>query len=328
MNLSIIQNYILGLSFLLSNPVLATNDKPFNFQTSFLLWEECDLCGCATSGGGMGFSSLQNNNFIGIRYIHQDFKSRDGIFNNSPIINENFATTQLWAKKNITEKWSLSAVVPYSNLKRTHTQRPSERVSGLGDITLITWYHFSFFKKTEENEAVFATKTPSNHQLQVGIGVKLPTGEFRQELTNGINPGFQVGTGSTDIVLSSIYNYTKEKWGFSSNLSYFVKTENSDNYRFGNQVSLSSRAFLPFGNETLAYFPFLGITADHYNEVEEFGEKINGTDGHLINFMLGTEIAYKGFMLGGNFSVPIQQNLVSGDVTAKNRLEVYINFLF
>jgi hypothetical protein len=40
---------------------------------------DCDACGCSASGGSMGFSSMLNSNFIGIRYFNQSYSSRDGI---------------------------------------------------------------------------------------------------------------------------------------------------------------------------------------------------------------------------------------------------------
>lgn len=333
MNLSTTQNYILRPSFFLCLSIGILVLLPIiSYSSSFYYEEEdeedCDICGCATSGGGIGFSSLQTKDFFGVRYAFQEFRSRDGIFNNSPIIREQFNTYQLWGKKQLWKNIELSVLVPFQDLNRMHTQRPDESVSGLGDINLIGWYSFNFYKKQSEDEPIFASKELSSHQLKLGLGVKLPTGKFRQEIDNGINPGFQVGSGSTDLIVSSLYAYTKERWGFSSNLSYFIKTENSDRFRFGNQLSLSSRFFLPIGNEKLAYFPFLGLTADHYNTVEEFGEKIKGTDGHLISMLLGTEISYKGYMLGANLSIPTQQNLVSGDVRAKTRFEIYVNFSF
>ncbi|WKX75296.1 hypothetical protein [Zobellia laminariae] len=44
----------------------------------------CDTCGCGSSGGSMGYGTGLNNNFIGLRYIGQEYRSRDGIFADSP----------------------------------------------------------------------------------------------------------------------------------------------------------------------------------------------------------------------------------------------------
>ena len=256
------------------------------------IFDDCDLCGCATSAGGMGFSSLNNVDFIGVRYIYQRFESKEGIFNNSPTIDEDFHTLQIWGKKQITERFSISTIIPYLDLNRSYQSGNKQGVNGLGDITVLGWYQFKFLKKLGEDEKPYATRLPSNHKLQVGAGVKLPTGEFREALTGGVNPGFQVGTGSLDFLLTSFYSYTRERWGISTNLTYFYKTENQDNYRFGNQLSLSSRVFTLFQTPKSVIMPFAGVTADHFNEIEEFGEKINDTDGYLINGIIGSEVSF------------------------------------
>ena len=68
----------------------------FTFQRLAMMENfDCDACGCSASGGSMGFSSMLNNNFIGVRYFKQSYTSRDGIFANSPWIDENFITARL-----------------------------------------------------------------------------------------------------------------------------------------------------------------------------------------------------------------------------------------
>jgi hypothetical protein len=51
-------------------------------------------------------------NFVGLRYFHQSYSSRDGIFANSPWVAENFNTVQLWSKIPVTEKIQLAVLIP------------------------------------------------------------------------------------------------------------------------------------------------------------------------------------------------------------------------
>lgn len=326
------KNYILGIEFLVLMLVFPSigfsKTTNTNWETCMEIFDDCDLCGCATSSGGMGFVSLNNVDFVGLRYIYQSFESKEGIFNNSPTIDEDFNTFQVWGKKQVSKKISVSAIIPYLDLSRSYQDSRQEGVNGLGDISIIGWYQFNFLKKLKDDDKPYASRETSNHKLQVGSGVKLPTGEFRQALTTGVNPGFQVGTGSLDFILSSFYAYTRERWGVSTNLSYFYKTENEENYRFGNQVSLSSRVFSLFETKKTVIMPFVGVTVDHFNEIEEFGEKIANTDGYLMNGMVGTEVSFSNFLIGTNFSLPIAQDLVGGDVVTQNRFSVYLNYKF
>ncbi|MET3031265.1 transporter, partial [Flavobacterium johnsoniae] len=100
---------------------------------------DCDACGCSASGGSMGFSSMLNNNFVGLRYFKQSYTSRDGIFANSPWIDENFNTIQAWARIPITEKIQISALVPYHFHERELTAG-TQSIEGLGDITIMGLY--------------------------------------------------------------------------------------------------------------------------------------------------------------------------------------------
>jgi hypothetical protein len=46
--------------------------------TSAAMDFDCDACACSARGS-MGFSSMLNSNFVGIRYFNQSYSSRDGI---------------------------------------------------------------------------------------------------------------------------------------------------------------------------------------------------------------------------------------------------------
>ncbi|NJX16714.1 hypothetical protein [Tamlana crocina] len=133
---------------------------------------ECDLCGCSTSSGSFGFGSLKNSNFVGLRYIYQNFKSKDGIFNNSPSSEESFNTYQLWARVPVAKNFYLSSIVPYQDLHRKFEDR-TEHINGLGDMNVVGWYQITFYKKQKKDEVVFSTeRKPSGHRLQIGVGAK------------------------------------------------------------------------------------------------------------------------------------------------------------
>jgi len=45
--------------------------KLSSFEKFSFLDDDCDACGCSASGGSMGFASMLNPNFIGLRYFNQ-----------------------------------------------------------------------------------------------------------------------------------------------------------------------------------------------------------------------------------------------------------------
>ncbi|WP_299101433.1 hypothetical protein [uncultured Winogradskyella sp.] len=288
----------------------------------------CDLCGCSTSSGSFGYGTLSNTNFVGLRYIYQNFESKAGIFSNSPISKETFNTVQLWAQVPINDSFYVTANVPYQDLTRKF-EGERENLNGLGDISAIGWYKIMFYKKkiTDSTAIDYSlTKEPSGHSIQFGIGVKLPTGTFEERLADNVNPGFQVGTGSVDGVFSVGYNYGSDRIGVNTLFSYYLKGENKNNYQFGNQFSYSTNVYTVFSGEKMNVMPFLGLSGDVYNSIKQYDETLQDTDGSILNASLGSELAIDKFIFGANYSLPVSQSLFGDNVKSKQRFSVYVNF--
>ncbi|WP_167341893.1 hypothetical protein [Nonlabens sp. SY33080] len=287
----------------------------------------CDLCSCTTSSGSSGFGTLQNLNFVGIRFIYQNFESKDGIFNNSPSSEEQFYTYQAWANIPISKKIALNAVIPYQDLSRKRVNG-NENINGVGDITIIGWYKHVLYKRPEGYNVVFENKDPSGHQFQYGLGIKLPTGKFEEQLVDRVNPGFQVGTGSTDFLISVMHNYSAKKWGIKTQGTYYLKSENKNEYRFGNQLSASSNVFYNIAFAKASLNPYLGISTDLYGSIRQFDEEIKDTNGYVFNATLGAEFNFDRFNLGASYTLPVAQELFAGNVESQQRVSIYLNVLW
>ncbi|WP_421150152.1 hypothetical protein [Seonamhaeicola sp. NFXS20] len=287
----------------------------------------CDLCSCSTSSGSMGFGTLNNSNFIGFRYIYQTFESQNGVFQNSPKSKEIFNTYQLWAQIPVKNNFYLSVNLPYQDLNRTLNQT-TENINGIGDANIIAWYKLPLLKKKESGETVDynTTDQTTGHSLLFGLGVKLPTGKFEELLADNINPGFQVGTGSFDGIISTGYSYSGKKIGVNTLLSYYLKGENKNEYKFGDQISFSANVYTVVNAKKVNFMPFVGVSGDTYNKITQYGETLNDTNGNIINTSLGAEVNIKTFVFGVNFTKPIHQDLFGGNVKSKNRLTLYLNY--
>lgn len=289
----------------------------------------CDLCSCTTGGGNSAFGDLSMSNFIGFRYVHQSYESLDGIFSNSPKIKEDFDTYQIWGKIPLNKSFYLSAVVPYQDFKREfELDNSTERISGLGDVNIMGWYKLQLYKKhSEEAHNLGKAKVASNHSLSFGVGLKLPTGEFEEELNeNSLNPGFQVGTGSLDVFTSVMHGYRNNNFGIVSTLSYYAKTENKNQYQYGNQVSYASNVFYDIDVKTANIKPFLSVSGDVYDGIKQYGEEIPDTDGSAFYGSMGSEFAKDKMLLGLKYTMPIRQNLLNGSVTSNNQFSIYLNY--
>jgi hypothetical protein len=277
----------------------------------------CDACGCSASGGSMGFSSMLNSNFVGIRYFYQSYSSQDGIFANSPWVDEHFNTLQIWSKIPVTEQLQLSLLVPYQFHNRERTTG-NESIKGLGDITLMGLY--TIYKTHKDSTLLI-------HKLQLGGGVKMPTGKFNETNNAGnINQSFQVGTGSWDFLLATEYILKKGKLGLHTMANYTVKTENKKQYQFGNQFNYGSTLFYLFDTSAVQFVPQLGIAGEVYATNKQYGLNLPNTAGDVLFSKLGLELGKDNFSLGINAMLPINQHLANSKMEANYRWSINLNY--
>ncbi|WP_143744274.1 transporter [Polaribacter tangerinus] len=286
----------------------------------------CDICGSSANGASFGIGTISSASFIGVRYMYQSYTSKDGIFVNSPSTKEHFSAYQLWGKIPVNSSIYISAVMPYQDLERRFSNK-TEAVSGFGDAIIMGWYQLKLFKQSSENNTnLIPVKETSNHSLEFGFGVKLPTGKFEQVLANRVNPGFQVGTGSLDVVLALSHGFNKNNFGLSTSLTYYLKGENKNEYRFGNQFSYRTNLFYTIAKDNFSFLPFIGFSGDVYNPISQYKETIKNTSGDVFNGILGAETIFNKAIVGVNYTLPIHHNLFNGNVTPNSSLSVYLNF--
>lgn len=290
----------------------------FTFQRLAMMEDfDCDACGCSASGGSMGFGSMLNNNFVGLRYMKQSYTSRDGIFANSPWIDENFNTIQAWARVPVTDKIQISALVPYHFNERQLTAG-TENIEGLGDITVMALY------------TVFETKKDSTfftHKINLGGGVKLPTGKFTEANNLGsVNQSFQLGTGSWDFPIVSEYVIKHKNLGLNTTLNYIFKTENSKNYQYGDQFNYAGTFFYLFDLKSVQIVPQAGLAGEVYQTNQQHGLDLPNTAGDILFSKFGIEAGKDKFSVGINAMLPINQNLSSGNMEANYRWSINLNY--
>lgn len=320
---------ILGFSQALANDKFPSVDPdPItclgHFHVLDNVYDFCDTCGCGSSGGSMGYGTGLNNNFIGVRYIGQQYRSRDGIFNDSPWIDENFNTMQLWGNFPVLKRTVVNVIVPYQFHSRKFSDNTTQHINGLGDVSVLAMYNV--LKVRPDSIVAIAPE----HYVQVGGGVKIPTGTFDKANNAGsVNPSFQLGNGSWDYVLAANYGFNYRNWGVSTLLNYTIKTENPKEYQFGNQFNYALNAFKTYYvDNNFSLTPILGVAGEIYETNKEYGAAVANTKGDIFLGKVSLEAAYSRYALGVVSMLPISQNLNNDKVELKNRLSIYLNVNF
>jgi hypothetical protein len=309
---------VVFLAQMVSAHTVKDSISSFTFQRMALMDDfDCDACGCSASGGSLGFSSMLNTNFVGLRYFHQSYSSRDGIFANSPWVAENFNTVQLWSKIPVTEKIQLAVLIPY-HFHNRELKVGLDEIQGVGDASIIATY--SIYKTLKDS-------TTFTHNIQVGAGVKLPTGKFEEANNAGtVNQSFQLGTGSWDYLFVSEYVIKKKNIGLNSMINYTYKTENQKQYQFGNQLNYGSTLFYVVDANTIQLVPQIGIAGEVYASNKQYGQLIQNTAGDVLFSKFGLEAGRNKLSVGVSAMLPINQNLASGNIEAKYRWTFNFNY--
>ena len=273
----------------------------------------CDACGCGAGNGSSGFESLLNPQFIGIKYFAQHYKAKENLFTNELTQDQYFNTIQIWGKIPITEKLSIYGSLPFQ-FHEKKTLQGDIRINGIGDASLMGIYQILNSKNTF-------------HQLNGGFGVKIPIGKFDEKGISGVNPSFQLGTGSWDYQLAINYKFQKNLFALLINTDYTIKTENKKHYQFGNQWNYALTGFQRiWRNENSIISGKLGLQGEVYDWNKQFGEVMPRTAGSALNGKIGFEASYKKWSIGSEVMLPAYTKLASGDIEAKSRFGLFVNF--
>lgn len=306
--------FLVQISFAKEKDSLAIK-SPFSNLKLVPLEDLCDACGCAASGGSMGFASMLDQNFVGIRYFNQKYKSRNGLYTNSPWYEEQYNTTQVWGRIPVYKNIQITAFLPYHSHNRS-TEKGNQEISGIGDITLLAFYQI--LKKDS---------TEVKNMVQIGLGVKIPSGKFDGTNNSGVvNQSYQLGTGSWDYPLAAEHILKYKNFGLNNSVNYILKTANETDYQYGNQFNYGSILFYLIEKNKYSFVPQIGIAGEIYEENTHHKQSLKNTKGDILFGRFGIEIGRNKFSFGANIMIPINQNLASGNLEAVHRWSVNLNY--
>jgi len=282
----------------------------------------CEICGCGVGNFYMGLLPNFKTRFVGVRYsflnYHTALAKDPGQYSN-----DYYKTTELWSGWNIGNRWQVLAFVPYRSNKKV-SDDGTKTMNGLGDISLLANYKLLHTRKMK------ASNKTVEQQLWVGAGIKMATGAYHVDLAdpdaNIGDANSQAGTGSTDVLLNTIYQLTVQKIGFNTSVNYKLNTANTDHYRFGNRLTINSLAFYRIRFAGIAVSPNAGVLYENSAGNYYQNEKVDQTGGYLLNASLGAEINFNKITMGVNTQLPISQNFAEGQTVSKSRGVLHISF--
>lgn len=212
--------------------------------------------------------------------------------------------------------------LPY-NFNHQVSDEGTTNLNGIGDIALLLNYKLlDINSSSTQNKNIL-------QQLWIGGGFKLPTGKFE------IEPGdpdiasmanTQRGSGSTDIMLNTMYNLQVAKWGLTTNAGYKVNNSNKDDYKFGDKFSASSFIYYATPISNIVISPNIGLLFEHTGSSKLGNDKIDLTGGSLLQTAAGVEVNFGKVAAGFNTQLPISQTFAEGQTKSKVKGMVHISF--
>lgn len=289
---------------------------------SSLSTSACDLCGCANGSSFVGLLPGSGSQFVGWRYRLRSFDSHL----NSQLLKtkEDYQTLEVWGRFYPVKNLQVLGFLPYNNNQQTLLYSGTKaQKKGIGDVLLLAHYNV-------ENTFLDSTNTSRIYQnLMIGGGIKLPTGKFEYGFTDTeINPNFQLGTGSTDFLVSAIHTIRYKKFGLNTEIGGRISTKSNEHYKFGNRLSTSLTAFYIKNIGHLSIMPNIGSVIDYGFKDRKEGVLNSQTGGYTLLGSLGIQAYYKAFTVGFVFQEPLAQNLGGGELKTRPQSSVFLTFGF
>jgi hypothetical protein len=282
----------------------------------------CDLCGCSNGSSFVGLLPRSGSQFVGMRYRLRSFDSHL----NSVLLKtkEQYQTLEVWGRFYPIKNLQVLAFLPYNDNQQTMLYSGTKtRKNGIGDALILAHYNVL-------NTFLDSTNTSSfYHNLMIGGGIKLPTGKFEYGYSDAeVNPNFQLGTGSTDFLVSAIHTVRYKKLGLNTEVGGRISTKSNSHYKFGNRLSASLTAFYTKSWGLFSIMPNIGTTIDYGFKDHKEGKLNAQTGGYSLLGSLGVQAYYRKISTGFTFQEPIAQNLGGGELKILPQYSVFLTVGF
>lgn len=279
----------------------------------------CDVCGCATSIGGVGYLPSSAFHFVGVSYGYRNYAIQHPIlFEDDPIVNESntMHSIELSGRWQATKRLQLLGFMPYRvNVLREDTSVFHKELIGIGDASILLNYNII---------------NKPNLKGFIGVGIKLPTGKSNKTLDNVVIPNMQIGTSSWDAILMGNFTYLKNKIGMNSETILKLNSTTNWDYRFGNQLSTTLTAFYKKRLGDYLLLPQLSFKYD-YQAKSLSSVKYNVDDAfsgmNLVSLPIGFDIYRKNIGLRLKYEVPIYSQISEGLVQPKANAQCQIIYI-
>ncbi|MBS1975324.1 MAG: transporter, partial [Bacteroidetes bacterium] len=234
-----------------------------------------------------------------------------------------YNSVELWGGWNLGRKWQVLAFIPYYYNKQADDDGISYK-KGLGDITMMLNYQLMHTRKINNKGKKV------EQVLWFGGGIKLPTGTFtinpNDSTTTLADINEQIGTGSTDFLMNTLYNVNIGFFGVSTSANYKISTPNSSGYKFGNKFTATSIAYYRFRTNGISISPNAGVMYENTAVNLLSKEKVQFTGSYAVSALAGAEVTFNKIAVGISLQAPFAQNFAEHQTKMQLRGVAHLTF--
>lgn len=276
----------------------------------------CDICACNMGMQGVGLHQLIHSNILGMSYTSAVYQSKheSGVY-------DYFRNLSVQGTYIPSSNWKLNAFVPYQwNVRKNQEQK--QKASGVGDIQIMGHY---IIKKE------YGSCKEWKFTLDVGSGLKLPTGKYEADLhAQNLPENFNIGNGHYALIFQPTFALSRSSFGFYAAGNYQYNLEIKDRYRFGNQFGIIGTFFCEIPvKDDLKVTPTAGLQWE-YSEKDRYATGYNNseTGGYGLLMPIGLSLRWSDFVLQNAFSFPLKQNYANGGSQLNSRFVCQLHYFF
>lgn len=238
-------------------------------------------------------------------------------------IQENYNRLELRGNIYFKERWNTQIILPYVNNYNTNDEIIQFDIYGMGDAVILQNYQLLNSKRKEDTSAFV-------QRLTIGTGLKIPTGSTNKSFENGKpNIDLQPGSGSLDLLFSTIYSIRYKSFGCTAYANYKARSKNSDFFKYGNTVNTSLNLFYLQKWKTKVISPFVGILYEQASKDKDNNFEIIDSGRNTAFINTGLKLYTKWINLSFEYqSVVINQTNTENQLLSQNRLIAGLNINF
>jgi hypothetical protein len=273
----------------------------------------------------MGILPEFRKNIFGVRYRYNSMQTHLGVGGSLTYLTalESYKTVEAWGGWNFGNNFRVMASVPYSYDERTN-QGITNSKNGLADITVNGYYQLINKRSALPKNKMLV------QSLWLGGGIKLATGKYdpADKSSGSENTNlFQLGTGSTDFSLNTMYDLRVQDAGINLAASYKMNTSNKYDYRYGNKWNSTAQLYYKFKSKNkISVAPNAGVQYEYSGKDIDHRLSVDISGGYVVSGTAGLEAGYGKVAIGANFQHPFSQHLANDIVRARNRAMLHVSF--